>query len=206
MDGLLLDSERIALAAFNETCAHFKLDDQTELFLRCIGTNEALGTQVLKAGLEGKADYREFGRIWDGKYFEATNRKAIPLKDGAVETLDHFAKIGVPAAVATSTSAARAKQKLLDAGILTRFKVVVGGDQVERGKPKPDIYLKTAQLLRVAPENCLALEDSENGVRSALGAGMTVIQIPDLVKPSSEMRALGHIILDSLRDVRTHAF
>jgi beta-phosphoglucomutase-like phosphatase (HAD superfamily) len=82
----------------------------------------------------------------------------------------------------------------------------VGGDQVEYSKPHPAIYLKAAATLGAMPEKCLALEDSDNGVKSALSAGMTVIQVPDLVQPSSNLRELGHIILGSLRDVANHAF
>lgn len=142
MDGLLLDSERLALAAFVETCAHFGLGDETAVFMKCIGTNQELGEQVLREGLQGKADPLAFGRLWDSKYLASTSECAVPLKSGA------------------------------------------------------------AELLRVQPANCLALEDSENGVRSALGAGMTVIQIPDLVQPSDAMRKLGHTVLESLHDVR----
>jgi HAD superfamily hydrolase (TIGR01509 family) len=206
MDGLLLDSERIAQAAFNEACRELELGDQTPLFLRCVGTNQASGKQILKAGLNGKADPLQFERVWDQQYFAATHGKPIPLKDGVVDILDHLAKLNVVTAVATSTSSARATKKLREAGILNRFSLLVGGDQVEHGKPHPEIYRRAARMLAVAPEQCLALEDSENGVRSALGAGMTVIQIPDLVDPSPQLRALGHIILNNLREICDYPF
>lgn len=203
MDGLLLDTERIALAAFTQTCGLFGLGDETALFMRCVGTNQVLGEQVLQQGLAGKADALAFGREWDARYLEATQHKPIPLKSGAVEFLDHVHSIHLPVAVATSTATLRATQKLRDAGILARFRAVVGGDQVEHSKPQPDIYLRAAQLLHVAPEHCLALEDSENGVRSAHAAGMTVVQIPDLIAPSPELQALGHTILPNLQQART---
>jgi len=206
MDGLLLDSERIALAAFLETCAYFSIGDQTELFLRCIGTNQALGEQVLKEGLRGKADHLNFGRIWDDKYIDRTSSNPIPLKVGAAELLLRLRLLNVPAAVATSTGTVTAIQNLQDTGILHNFNVVVGGDQVETSKPHPAIYLKVAGILGVEPQNCLALEDSEKGVQSAVSAGMTVIQIPDLVPPSLALSALGHIILGSLNDVVNWAF
>jgi len=60
--------------------------------------------------------------------------------------------------------------------------------------------------MQADPRECLALEDSENGVRAAVGAGMTVIQIPDLLQPSPELLSLGHIVLDSLHAVRSHRF
>ena len=130
----------------------------------------------------------------------------VPLKNGATELLARLTALAIPIAVATSTSSDRARQKLRSAGILTHFTAVIGGDQVTNSKPHPDIYANAADVLGVTPAKCLALEDSENGVRSATSAGMTVIQIPDLVQPTQALRSLGHIILNSLRDVRTYAF
>ena len=206
MDGLLLDSEAIAFAAFRETCEHFAVGDQSHVFMQCIGTNAELGDRVLEEGLRGKADPLAFGRRWEENYLRATTDAPIPLKPGVTELLDALQAARVPLAVATSTGSPRARQKLHDAGILTAFQAVVGGDQVARSKPHPDIYLEAARELGVTPGHCLALEDSENGVRAALGAGMTVIQIPDLVEPSPEFRRLGHAVLESLHDVYDHVF
>ena len=202
MDGLLLDSERLALAAFVETCDHFGLGDHTAVFMRCVGATHTLGEQILRDGLPGNVDHLAFGRLWDSTYVEHTSDSAIPLKSGAAELLQDLKGFGVPMAVATSTSTSRARQKLQSCGIVQDFDVIVGGDQVQRSKPCPDIYLRAAELLHIQPERCLALEDSENGVRSAIGAGMKVIQIPDLVQPSAALRELGHTVLTTLHDVR----
>jgi HAD superfamily hydrolase (TIGR01509 family) len=206
MDGLLLDTERIALLAFLEACEHFGIGAQPEVFTRCLGTNEALGMAILEAGLEGRVDHLAFRRVWESRYVESITSRPVPLKDGAGELLEHLASLSMPLAVATSSNTPRARQKLRDAGILDRFAAVVGGDQVPRSKPDPDIYLKAAASLGVAPAMCLALEDSENGVRAALSSGMTVIQIPDLVEPAPHVREFGHIILRSLREVADYAF
>ncbi|MEO1650531.1 MAG: HAD-IA family hydrolase, partial [Pseudomonadota bacterium] len=89
---------------------------------------------------------------------------------------------------------ARAREKLKKAELLEAFQHVVGGDQVERSKPDPDIYLEAARRLSANPAASVALEDSENGVRAAHAAGMTVIQVPDLIQPSDSLRMLGHTI------------
>jgi HAD superfamily hydrolase (TIGR01509 family) len=206
MDGLLLDTERIALLAFIETCEHLGLGDQQAIFMRCVGTNQTLGQKILREGLEGKTDYLNFERIWNNNYRSATMSKSIPVKAGAAELLEYLSSKQIPTAVATSTNTPSATKKLSEAGIFDRFKMIIGGDQVQNSKPHPEIYLKAASALGVSPEKCLALEDSENGVRSALGAGMTVIQIPDLLPPSAEFRKLGHIVLNSLNEVRHHPF
>jgi len=205
MDGLLLDTETIALAAFHDTCEHFGVEDETKLFERCIGTYAARSEQTLREGLGGEFDHLSFACMWDAKYIQRTLNAPIPLKDGAAELLACLAELEIPVAVATSTESRRAMRKLEAVGILTHFKAIVGGDQVRNSKPHPDIYLRAAQILGVRPTKCLALEDSENGVRSAADA-VTVIQIPDIVQPSTALRSLGHTILQSLHDVRTYEF
>jgi HAD superfamily hydrolase (TIGR01509 family) len=206
LDGLLLDTERVALAAFAETCTHFGLEDHSELFVRCIGTNESLGGEILRQGLTGKVDYQAFEEAWSRRCIARMAAQPVAVKAGAVELFEQLAGLDIPKAVATSSRTARARRKLTDAGLLHHFAAVVGGDQVLHSKPAPDIYLRTAALLGVAPQGCLALEDSENGVRAAVRAGMTVVQIPDLVAPSDALRALGHIVLTSLHEVASYPF
>lgn len=201
MDGLLLDSEKIALDTFLQACEIFKLEDETELFMSLVGTNQKLGQQILKKGLYHRIDVDLFIKVWDEKYDERTANHPVSLKEGVLELLNHLKTINVPAAVATSTQTQRAKRKLENSKILKYFDFIIGGDQVPQSKPDPEIYLMAANCLKVKPQQCLALEDSENGVLSAFNAGLTVIQIPDLVEPSNMVRQLGHIILESLQDV-----
>jgi len=130
----------------------------------------------------------------------------VPLKEGAIALLDAMARLGLPLAIATSSDTAHALEKLRQAGVLERFRAVIGADQVQRPKPDPSVYLKAAASLGADPRACLALEDSEYGVRAAHAAGMTVIQVPDLIQPTTELRALGHIVLASLKDVVGYSF
>jgi HAD superfamily hydrolase (TIGR01509 family) len=206
MDGLLLDTERLALSAFLAACEQLGLGERVDVFLDCLGTNEALGLRVIERGFGGQVDHLVFRRVWDREYARVTSAAPVPLKEGAVSLLEEVARLCIPAAVATSTRTGSAREKLTGAGILERFEVVVGGDQVEHGKPSPDLYLLAAARLQARPTSCLALEDSANGVRAALAAGMTVVQIPDLVEPSEDLRALGHTVLRTLGEVARHAF
>ena len=120
---------------------------------------------------------------------------------GAVALLDHLRDLSIPMALATSTRRPTTELKLVGAGLDSYFCPMICGEETPRGKPHPDPYLAAADVLHLAPAQCWALEDSENGVRAALSAGCVVFQIPDLVAPSAEMRALGHVIKTSLLDV-----
>lgn len=117
---------------------------------------------------------------------------------GVHNLLDYLHASGIPTAVATSTNTDHALHKLEQSGILHRFTTITGGDQVANGKPAPDIYLKAAKSIDANPLSCLALEDSPNGVRAAIAAGMHVIQIPELVEPDEALRSLGHTVLGDL--------
>ena len=102
----------------------------------------------------------------------------VDVKAG-FDMLHHLQATGIGRAVATSSAGHKARP-FADVGLLPLFDHVTGGDEVKAGKPAPDVYLDAARKLGIAPADCLALEDSENGVTAALAAGMTVIQIPDL--------------------------
>lgn len=114
----------------------------------------------------------------------ATMVERVPLevttRPGAVELLAYCREQNIPCALATGSEMPVVKAVLATHGWTDVFRVLVTGDQVERGKPHPEPFLRAAELLGVDPKNCLALEDSANGSRSAVAAGMTCFAVPDL--------------------------
>ncbi len=86
--------------------------------------------------------------------------------------------------------------------MVARFSILIPSESVERGKPHPEPYLKAAAALGIPPEDCLALEDSHNGIRSAHAAGMMAVMVPDLLEATDEMREKTVAIADSLHEVR----
>jgi HAD superfamily hydrolase (TIGR01509 family) len=127
----------------------------------------------------------------------------VPVKAGAVAVLECLRERQIPIALATSTQAPIAARKLELAGLDGYFEIAVTGDQTSRGKPDPEPYVEALRRLGQAARECWALEDSDNGVVSAHRAGMLVVQVPDLIEPADEVRALGHPVVDSLLDVLT---
>lgn len=201
MDGLLLDSERIALKTFEETCEILNVEYDMSIYFKCIGTNNEKTREILVNGFGPAFSYEDFTELWFQKFEKESIDRPVPLKDGAERLLKKLKSISMPLSVATSTAHDDAVHKLRKANILDYFSFVVAGDQIENCKPDPEIYIKAASRLGEDTERCIAFEDSENGVKSAVASGMTVIQIPDLVQPSNEIKALGHLIFKSLNDV-----
>lgn len=201
MDGLLIDSERIAFEAFIEACTCFDFEADPSVYLRCIGSNAARTREILLEGYGESFPAEKIERYWTEIYMKAAYDKPVPLKKGVNRLLRYLQEAALPMAVATSTAYGIAERKLTNAGIIEYFQLITGGDQVSKSKPDPEIYLLAAQRLGVAPGRCLALEDSDNGVRAAYAAGMDVVQVPDLVKPSESLLHLNHLIVDSLEEV-----
>lgn len=201
MDGLLLDSERIALATFVDSCRACNFKPDLSVYYQCIGVNSTMTRQILIEGHSPDFPSETVFQNWKEKYQAEAIDKPVPLKAGAVSLLKHLNNEATRMAVVTSTHRDIALGKLTKSRVIHFFDFVLGGDQVGRSKPDPEIYLTACRKLNLAPSQCLALEDSDNGVLSAFNAGLTVIQIPDLKEPSQEVRSLGHRIVGSLAEV-----
>jgi HAD superfamily hydrolase (TIGR01509 family) len=206
MDGTLLDTERVAQEAFVGACDELSVAPRMDLLLRCVGAADPIARRIIAEGYGAGLDCDAFFQAWSRHFANLSRQMPAPLKEGVRALLDAVAQLGLPMAVATSSRTPHAVEKLRQAGLLERFRTVIGADQVQRPKPDPEVYLKAAEYLAVDPRACLAVEDSEYGVRAAHAAGMTVIQVPDMTQPTSDLRALGHIVLASLKEVASYPF
>ncbi len=199
MDGLLLDTERQSLQAFLHACRVNGVTPNLPAYYRCIGTRSRDSRQILIDGHGPDFPIKDVVAAWGDYYAAKFKHRPAPVKDGAREILKTASDAGLPCALATSTRDPEATERLVEVGLDRYFRVKVTGDRVRLGKPNPEIYCLAAAELGVEPERCWAFEDSANGVRSAAAAGCHVLQIPDLVAPEDDIRALGHTILPSLQ-------
>ena len=201
MDGLMLDTEPLAARAWDEAAAAEGVAFDGAISRRMIGRNFHDCTALLHA--ESPPGYPVAAVLarWHDTYDAIVRRDGLALKSGVFELLDRLDAYGITRAVATSTRRERAEAKLRQSALLPRFAALVGGDEVARGKPAPDIYLEAARRLGVPASACVVLEDSDPGVRGALAAGMTPIMVPDLLPPAADLLAQGVIVHASLHDV-----
>lgn len=199
MDGLMLDSERALLGCLEQTARAHGYEVPRGLLLSLVGSADA----VTRRRLGDALGVERTDALLADSYarYDGIVEAGVPLRPGILELLELLDAHQVPRAVATATRTPLAQRKLEAAGLLAYFQAVATSTEVAHSKPAPDIYLLAAARLGVAPQHCLALEDSPTGVRAALAAGMTTIQIPDLLEPDDDVRALGHRITGSLHDV-----
>jgi len=128
-------------------------------------------------------------------------RESVPLLPGAVESVRSLAKEW-PLGLASSSNRPLIDLVLERAGLADSFQVTVSSEEVERGKPAPDVYLEAARRLGVDPDSCAAIEDSTNGIKSAHAAGMAVIAVPNRdFPPDQDALALAEVTLESLTDL-----
>ncbi|SMX38073.1 HAD family hydrolase [Maliponia aquimaris] len=187
LDGTLVDSEAVALESATRAAARFGLTWREEFFHSLIGT-DSLTTQTRMAEEFGAEIVPALDSAW-GEEFDAIRSRGMPLKPGVLDVLDAIVGLGLPRAVATSSRMRGATASLRAAGIHDRFDTVVTRDCVVLAKPHPEPYLTAAARLGIAPQHCLAFEDSATGSRSAMAAGMTVVVVPDLAPVPEE---IGH--------------
>lgn len=180
MDGLLLDTERLYTVCFQQMFSEWDLHFDVQLKGRLMGLSARATAELCVRELRLPVGVDEFMRRAKELQMEAF--KQCELMPGAREVVELLAMRGVRMAVATSSLKTTYVTKIAPhRELFQRFAAVVNGDDpaVMRTKPAPDIFLVAAQRLDVQPEDCLAFEDSPNGVRAALAAGMTVVWIPD---------------------------
>jgi HAD superfamily hydrolase (TIGR01509 family) len=200
LDGLLIDTERMAHGAFHYAMSALGHEPSSEFFLSLIGRTAVDSSEMLKRHYGDDFSMDDF-RAHTMKHFERElERSGIPVKPGAEGLLDWLSEEEIPYAIATSSASDRARFKIDTAGIGDRFSVIVGGDQVDNGKPAPDIVHRAADELSVSAEDCVVFEDSFNGLMAAHRAGAIPVMVPDLIPPSPDTLDLVHAVLDSLDD------
>lgn len=204
MDGTLIDTEPLAARAWIEAASGLGLAFDASLPASMVGRNFA-DCRALVVARHGEAyptDRLMAG--WHAAYDAIVEREGVALKKGVDDLFAWLDEAGLPRAVATSTRRDRALEKLARVGLASRVDIVVGGNEVARGKPEPDIFLEAAARLSVAPGDCFAIEDSDAGTLAAIAAGMTPIMIPDIAPPSRDVVRAGARVLASLADAVLH--
>ena len=170
MDGLMFDTEKVFIKAWDYAGEK-------------IGIGKA-GYMVYKTlGMSIVASYE----IWNEEFGDRYNQEE--LRKYTKEFLKNYYEKNANAKLAVASSSPRweVEKHLNDAGIIDCFSAIICGDMVEKSKPAPDIYIKACEMLNENPEECIALEDSKNGLLSAYRAGCKPIMVPDLWQPDEEI-------------------
>ncbi len=201
MDGTLLDTESIYVRSYMQAAAELGHDLPHDFLHAMIGAPGPQFQQQIRAKLGPDFPYAPHRT----RYLELRTEflaAGIALKPGVNELLDAIDFMNLPKAIATAATRENAESHLTQAGIRGRFSMVLTRDDVEHPKPRPDVFLAAAAAIGRDPADCIAVEDSVNGVRAAHAAGMMTIMVPDIAHPDAEIASLCVAVLTDLHEVR----
>lgn len=201
MDGTLYDTEEIAKHAWYAIEKEFNLPVSDEFIISLCGRTRQSAQEIFWNQFHGNWNEEETYRF-RAKFMEQFKKENGPLPKMDLNKLFTALKAkGYRLAICSSSGREEILYNLSFDQLEGYFDVIVDGSMTKEGKPAPDIYLKTAELLQVEPKDCLVIEDSISGCLSGLNAGMDVVMVIDLLQPTEELKERCYRILERLEDL-----
>ena len=202
MDGVILDSESISDITWRKAAEERGLSVNDEILNACRGSNKNDTIVTLKKYYGSDFDSEKFLERTSELFHEIEDKEGIPLLPYAKEILEYL-KPRYHLALASSTRGPTVERQLRAAGVIDFFETRTTGEQVEHSKPNPEIYLMACKSIGMKPEECVAIEDSLNGIRSAYAAGLKPIMVIDKVQPTEEIKKMCESIFGSLDGLKS---
>ncbi len=187
MDGLLIESETLYRDSFLAASDEGGHGMRVETYQKVCGSPWDVITGTIFADYGADFPIDTFRDAWL-RHLAVLMAEGVALKPGVIEILDLLDRLDIRRAIATSSRHESVTRHLGPYDLLRRFDTIVARGDYTDPKPSPMPYLTAAKRLGIDPGQCLALEDSYHGVRSATSAGMLTIMVPDVAPPTDEMR------------------
>jgi HAD superfamily hydrolase (TIGR01509 family) len=191
-DGTLVDSEPLARTAWERALAPYGYTVTEADVEACVG----LPFPRVHAYFAERVALPDHDAMWaafSGRLFDLIDTELVPFDD-AIAAARELRSRGVPVAVASSSPRERLHRTLGRAGLLDAFDVTVAGDEVERGKPAPDMFLLAAARLGVEPSACVVIEDSPPGVQAGVAAGMFTLAVCRVPGTEASLAAADRVV------------
>jgi beta-phosphoglucomutase-like phosphatase (HAD superfamily) len=204
MDGLMIDTEVVEFRSWGRAAEDFGWSISRERHVQLLGRTNKDCWALMTAWWEERPGSRgTLAEIWD-RAAAYSRAEPVVVKKGLFDLLGWAKREEMPVAVASSSTRANVNARLCEAEAGDAVDVIVGGDEVDHGKPAPDIFLEAARRLGRESRECVVVEDSDSGITAAAAAGMTPFLVPDSSMPRvipAAIQALAYRICESLNDV-----
>ena len=202
MDGTVFDTEVIYRRCWFRAAEDVGFDEDMDLFFERVGGLNLTDMADLFHRVYG--DSVPFEVLW-ARWLACIDDEmacdVLPFKAGAPEILFALKEQGIKIALVTSSGHKTVARYLQMSRLESVFDVIMTGDRVTHGKPHPEIFLSAAEKLGIAPEHCVVIEDSPNGIKAGHAAGMYTVMVPDLHPCTKELEALLWHRCDTLSDL-----
>lgn len=204
LDGTLIDTEKYYRVAWPAAAKHFGYDmsDEQSLLLRSLG--QPFAPAQFKEWFGPDCNYEEIKNYRKKLMNDILEKNGIELKPGAMEILNYLKSNGFLTAMATANPYNRTVKYLKQLELYDYFDKIICATMVKEGKPSPDVYDYSCKELNLSPDECIAVEDSPNGVLSAYRAGCKVIMIPDQSQPDEKLSRCLYAKSDTLSDIKNY--
>ncbi len=204
MDGLMIDSERVTYECFRKYLKDKDMDMTEEFYKTLLGQTIKVCKQKVLDQFGKDFPYEDCVKQVHEMLDERLLIEGVPIKKGLIELLKYLKENHYKMIVATSSERIRVDKILKNAGILEFFDDSICGDEVENGKPNPEVFLKACEKLGVRGDEALVLEDSEAGIQAAFDGGIKVICVPDMKYPEEKYKKMATMVCDDLSEVETY--
>ncbi len=204
MDGVIFDSERLYRKHWKISGLEIGISEveMEEVCNMLAGATKEVNSIRMKERYGNDFDYMSFRKITMDRMDEDIRENGIAVKAGVVELLEYLREKNIKIGLATSTDKVRAEGNLRNAELYEYFDNMVFGQDVDKGKPSPDIYIRACENLNILPEEAIGIEDSINGMKSSYTAGLYTIMVIDLIQPTEEIKNnYSHKIFDNMYQV-----
>ncbi len=194
MDGVLVDSEPFNCKAWIETYKEIGIHLTEEYYFSRICGQHGIVSTTMVLNEHGREEDKEHLVRRKAQHTVKLVKNNIQAVNGAVSCIQDLRKLKYKLGLATTTSFVGADAILSTIGVKNDFSVIHTSEAVKKGKPNPEVYLKTASMLEVKPENCVVIEDSKSGSLAAKKAGMKVIGILNGRNNPEELQYVDYIV------------
>ncbi|MDA3873250.1 MAG: HAD family phosphatase [Kiritimatiellae bacterium] len=199
MDGTLIDTERMGAASWDHAGEDVGLYVSEEVKRRMVGRNMLDIRSMVEEALPGE-DVEPLLDRANFHYHRLVTESIPPIKPGALELLEWLKRRSVPMALATSSRAHQAEDKLGRTGLRDFFSFLIAGDQIDRGKPHPEIFQRAAEGLGRPIAHCAVFEDSLPGIEAAQCSGAFAVLVPEYWPADPDLTFFAHTVLRDLTE------
>lgn len=194
LDGVILDSEKVYCKFWKQASDELGYQVGKEIILQLRSCDSSIANAIIEKATGQEGSYQQIRSKRKELMKGYMDQYDLEIKPGVREFLEDIKELQLKKVIVTSAVPDEKIPILKKLGIADYFDDIISVKDVSRSKPYPDVYIYACKSLGLAPEECLAIEDAPNGIKSAFDAGLDVVMVPDLSDPTEELKKMCTVV------------